>query len=200
MFPKWHFVAVTSSINIDWTLGSWIQTHQNERIEEKSIHFNKIAFFVCAAAPCFLVVTSPLSRSSPVFDRTDSAIDLTGINGRNNTQILKLSHSPLCAWMGIGRHGKCWWRQMWKVPMMCVQCLGLSSLLQLFLCKNTGRRGGGNASLQITCINYLSHAHWSNRKKIFRYTPNQTCIISTERSKRELHKAEVKKKCTVWLC
>ena len=47
-------------------------------------------------------------------------------------RILKLSHSPSCASMGIGRHGKRWWRRLWKVPMICVQCLGLCMELWLF--------------------------------------------------------------------
>lgn len=40
-----------------------------------------------------MLLTSPLSLSSPVSDSTDTAIDLAGRDGRDNMRILKLSHS-----------------------------------------------------------------------------------------------------------
>lgn len=133
------------------------------------------------------------SLSPPsVSDRTDTAIDSTGTAGRNNTRILKLNHLPLCTWMGIGSHGKCRWRQNVDCANKYVCSLGLSLVLfvDLFLyllekCKKKRKL--------IPLIPYA----------IIRFATNPNAIETlrwvTEREKK-VHEADVKTKCTAWLC
>lgn len=40
-------------------------------------------------------------------DKTGKAIDPASRDSRKNMRTLKLSHSPLCALMGFGKHGEC---------------------------------------------------------------------------------------------
>lgn len=158
-FLKWHCCKDQEQLYQYWlsTMGMNLNTSKPKTWRDSLFAYrNPIAFFICEAALCFVFVTSPLSLSSPVFHRIDTAIDLTGTEGRNNIRILKLNHFLLCAWMSIGSHGKCWWRQMWNVPVICTQCLGLFSVLQLFLVwkwiKNTKKKKK-KASLTITRVN-----------------------------------------------
>lgn len=82
----------------------------------------------------------------------------------------------LCALMVIGRHGQCWWRQKWKVPMICVKCLGLFSVPPLFLVWQFRKKRKKKNMLPFrsqALISLVTHTA-SILEKVFEYTPNQT--------------------------
>ena len=75
-----------------------IKTHQNQKPEaSNSLPAYKMCFLASFTVEqlCFMLVTSPLSVGSSVFERTDTAIDQTATDGGMNSSAE--SFSSTCA-------------------------------------------------------------------------------------------------------